>query len=76
MKDLIEKLDSEQCIIMALGKDNSQCHVYLNCDEKLPAGLLEMVQCNPETKKSLEDILMILMMVLETDDNDHKEELH
>ena len=76
MKELMQKLDPEQTIIMALGKDNAQCHVYLSCDEKLPAGLLEMVQTNAESKKSLEDILMILLTVLQADDNDHKEELH
>ena len=69
MQELMKKLDSEQCIIMGLTTDG-KCNLTVNCDEALPAGLLELIQSNLESKRTLQDIHMILTMVLTADKHD------
>ena len=76
MLDLINKLDSEQVIIMAMQKDDAKANITLNCDETLPAALLEMIQTNAESKRALQDIHMILTMVLTADKNDERMDAH
>ena len=76
MLELIEKLESEQVIIMGMQKDDAKGNITINCDEILPAALLEMCQTNPEAKKALQDIHMILTKVLTADKNDKRPELN
>ena len=69
MEELMKKIDPEQMIVMGLTTDG-KCNLTVSCDEQLPAGLLELIQSNLESKRTLQDIHMILTMVLTADKND------
>ena len=76
MKELINKIDPEQMILLAVEKDNPQGHIVVNCDESLAAALLEMIQTNSEAKRTLTEIGFLIGLVLTTDANDKRQDVN
>jgi len=75
MEELMKRIDSEQCILMALTKDG-KCNLTINCDEALPAALLELIQTNSEAKRTLTEIGFLIGLVLQTDANDKRQDVN